>query len=379
MECEAVDMADKKTQMALSMIHSLGPVHWERLAKSLGGEENLLGASHQKLIDAGATKRIADGLSSFSDWEGVKKNFDALDRIGGRMLHIDNEEYPTQLKTLRDAPRVLFVLGEIKPEDQLSVGVVGTRRAGDYGNRISRKLSQQIAGLGVTIISGLALGVDGAAHTGALDANGRTLAVLGSGIDNIYPKGHKALAGQIAKQGAVISEFPPTRPPHAFNFPRRNRIIVGLSVAVLVIAMPQKSGAQITARYAVEQNKDVFVVPGPIDDPAFAGSIKWLKDGAKPVYDAMDVLENVLPDAARRMDIQTSFLNAIGKSKAPPDLPADQALVFKEIGAQPIHIDEISNAVDLTTGQVSTILLELEIKNLVVQLPGKLFRIQMEA
>jgi len=372
-------MADNKILMALSMISSMGPVHWKRLSQTLGGEENLIGASRKKLKEAGATDRIADQLSSFSNWDEVSKNLHALENVGGRIIHIDQDEYPRHLKKTRDAPRVLFVIGRIKPEDELSLAVVGTRKAGDYGQRIARKLSGQIAGSGVTIVSGLALGVDGEAHRGALGAKGRTIAVLGSGIDNIYPKEHRALGKQIAGQGAVISEFPPGRAPMAFNFPRRNRIIVGLSIAILVVAMPKKSGAGITARYAVDQNKDVFVVPGPIDDPVFAGSVKWLKDGAKPVYEAMDVLESILPEGARRMDAQTSLFDEVTKRMPKPDLSKNQASVFKELGSEPIHIDDISSSSGLTTELVSTILLELELKNLVIQMPGKLFRKKLEA
>lgn len=371
-------MADPRTKMALSMVYSMGPVHWRRLAGELGGEASLLEVSEERLLKSGATAKIAKDLSTFDQWEKVDESLDILDSINARIIHIDDPEYPEPLKKLRDAPMVLFVRGAIKPEDELALGIVGTRKPGDYGLRIAKKLSNQIAGSGVTIISGLALGIDGEAHRGALGAKGRTIAVLGSGIDKISPPSHNALGTKIIKSGAVISEFPPGTPPNPFNFPRRNRIIAGLSAGVLAVAVPAKSGAGITIKYAIDQNKDVFIVPGPIDDKNFTGSHKWIREGATAVFEAMDVLEKLVPDAARRMGRELN-LNANDSEPLPrPKLPPDLDAIFTLLGVDPVHIDNIAQDAHLTSKQVSTILLELELRGLAVQMPGNMYRINTE-
>ncbi len=366
---------DERSIIALCLVSGLGPVTWRKLSTVLGGVTQVLEVSEQELVQAGATARLAKSIRSFSDWEQVDQRLELLRQSGGRMLIFGQEGYPEPLTHLHDAPMVLFAQGEISPSDEVSVAIVGTRRPSGYGKRIARKLAFQIASSGVTVVSGLALGIDGEAHKGAIDARGRTIAVLGSGLDRLSPARHQELAGLVAQNGAVLTESLPGADPLPGNFPRRNRIVAGLSAAVLVVEMPDKSGAGITAKCAVDQNKDVLVVPGPIDNENFIGSHRWIRDGARPVFDAMDVLENVLPEAARRIGRQTSLLNEVSQGGASMKLPPDQARIFKEIGSDPIHIDTIASNSGLTIENVSTILLELELRNLIVQLPGKLFRL----
>ena len=365
---------DDRVLMALSLIPGLGPVTWRKLANEFGGTDRILSSSYEQLRQAGAPEKTAEAIRSFSRWDEVDEKLEKLEQIGGRIVAFEDDGYPTPLKQIHDSPMVLFVQGSLLPSDDLAVAMVGTRRASGYGKRIAHKLAFQIAGSGVTIVSGLALGIDTESSKGALDAKGRCIAVLGSGLDVISPSSNRGLAQKIASNGAVITEFPLGEPGYAGNFPRRNRIIAGLAAAVMVIEMPIKSGAQITARYALEQNKDLLVVPGPIDNDGFAGSHQKIREGARPVFDAVDVFESVLPEAARRMGMKEPLLVEVEKGGADCKLPPDQARVFKEIGSEPIHIDTIGRSMGLTIENVLTILLELELRELVIQLPGKMFR-----
>lgn len=370
---------DQRAWIALLLVKGIGPVMGRKLLDAFGHPENILAASAERLRAAGASKAAAQAVTSFDNWKEVDQNLATLERIGAHMVPLGSDAYPRHLAQIHDPPLVLFVKGDLSEQDDLAVAVVGTRRPGGYAKRIARKLSFQIASSGVTIVSGLALGIDGQAHQGAMDAKGRTIAVLGSGLDRISPDSHRPLARVIAQNGAVVSEFLPETEPRPSNFPRRNRVVAGLSASVLVIAMPAKSGAGITAKAAVDQNKDVLIVPGPIDDPDFAGSHRWIRQGARPVFDAMDVLEEVLPDAALRMGREGPLLVDAKSKQENIKLPADQATVYKELGSEPIHIDAIASGSGLTIEQVSTILLELELRNFIVQMPGKMFRLNQEA
>ena len=377
MRCETVN--DDRNIMALNLVSGLGPVTWAKLHDALGGPGEIIEAGIDRLRKSGVSEKVALNIFSFDKWDEVDRKLEILDRIGGRIITKGHLEYPKGLVGIHSAPFALYVLGQMEPGDELSVAIVGTRKPGGYGKRIARKLAFQIASSGVTVVSGLAMGIDGQAHKGALDAKGRTIAVLGSGLDTISPSRHADLALKVAENGAVVSEFPPGTVPIPGNFPRRNRLIAGLSTAVMVIEMPEKSGAGITAKYAVEQNKDVLVVPGPIDDPNYFGSHRLIRQGAKPIFETMDVLESVIPDAARKMGGTEPYLVEVSSTLAQRKLTPEKAHVLKEIGSEPIHIDQIAGGAGLTIENVSTILLELELENLVVQLPGKLFRINLEA
>ena len=360
--------------MALTRIPGLGPVTWRKLAGKLGGADKVLGVSRQRLIHEGASKKVASAIASFSDWEQVDQCLARLREIGGRIIGYGEPDYPANLVPLHDPPMALFVRGTLEPGDALSLAMVGTRKPGGYGKRIARKLAFQIASSGVTVVSGLALGIDTESHKGALDAGGRTLAVLGSGLDVPSPPSNRSLAEKIANNGAVISEFPPGTEPFPGNFPRRNRILAGLATAVMVVQMPGKSGAHITASFALEQGKDVLVVPGPIDDAGFAGSFRLLRDGALPVFEAMDALEAVLPQEALRAAREKPIVKKVSHGRTTVKLPADQGGVLELLTSDPIHLDEIVSRSGLTIEKVLTILLELELRNLIEQMPGKRFR-----
>jgi DNA processing protein len=365
---------DQQALMALSMVPFLGPVSWRKIAGNLGESEEILGASRQRLIQAGASKKVADSIRAFNDFKSVDQKLKVLESLGARMVPANSPEYPRPLLDLHDSPMVLFVLGEISPADEVALAMVGTRKAGGYGLRIARKLAFQIASSGITVVSGLAEGIDSQSHAGALDAKGRTIAVLGNGLEVSMRGTRGKLAEKIGKNGAVISEFPPGTPGHKGNFPRRNRLIAGLATALCVVEAPARSGASITVRFALEQGKDVLVVPGPIDDPGFEGSHRWLREGAKPALSAMDLIESVLPEAARRMPVEPALVGSPKSLKSPVKLPPEQARVLDAIGSEPVHVDAIAESAGLTIENVLTILTELELGNFVVQLPGKSFR-----
>ena len=283
-----------------------------------------------------------------------------------RRIDIESEEYPEALRNIYGPPRELFINGKILPQDRNAIAIVGTRWATHYGLEQCRKLAFDLAIRGVTIVSGMARGIDTAAHKGALKAGGRTIAVLGSGHNNIYPPENKKLYEEIANAGAVVSEFPPDTSPHRLNFPRRNRIISGLSRGVAVIEAAKRSGALITANFALEQGREVFAMPGNISSQKSSGTNALIKEGAKLVEDASDIigeLKYVMPLIKETTEI--AGRNAI--------LSPGEKTVFGILDETPKSMDEISNAINLPTEKASEILLKLELKRLIRALPGENF------
>lgn len=279
-----------------------------------------------------------------------------IENAGARLITQVDEDYPSLLRPLADAPPLLFVRGEITSDDALSIAIVGTRRASTYGKDAAAYFARELAANGVTIISGLAHGVDAAAHRAAMQARGRTLAVLGCGIDQIYPRDHTNLASEIAHHGAVISEFPIGTKPEAYNFPRRNRIISGLSLGVLVVEAPEKSGALITATAAAEQGREVFAVPGNIFNPMGMGANRLIQDGAKLVTTVDDVLEELnLAQVAHETRKTTDQI-------APES--DDERLIIALLGTDPLHVDEITRNSSMPVAKVTSTLTILELKGL---------------
>jgi len=284
------------------------------------------------------------------------------------LLCFNDPAYPDRLRHICDPPPLLYVKGGLAPEDLNSISIVGTRRATHYGKTAAVKLAGDLARLGVTIISGLAYGIDAAAHKGALDAGGRTLAVLGCGVDVVYPRSNEKLYEQIPASGAVISELPMGTQPDPGFFPMRNRIVSGISLGTLVIEAPLKSGALITARYALEHGREVFAVPGSIFSPYNEGCHKLLKDGAKLVENVYDIIAEV----ERNIE-----------GNAPPDqepatpkeipLKPDEKKIFNFLSMVPAHIDMIGEECGLSASQTAAALMVLEIKGLAQQLSGKMF------
>lgn len=282
-------------------------------------------------------------------------------------IDIVSETYPENLKHIFDPPQRLFMKGGIEPSDQNAVAIVGTRRPTLYGTQTCEKLSYELAGRGITIISGMARGIDSAAHRGAIRAGGRTIAVLGSGHNHVYPPENRRLYEEISAHGAVISEYPLDAPPLKTHFPRRNRIISGLSRGVLVVEAAERSGALITARFALEQGRDVFAVPGNVGSATSTGTNRLIKEGAKLVETAGDILDEL------KYIISFKDESGTGSGDRAIQLTSEERAIFDILDETPCAIDEISRIADLPVYRVSETLLRLELKKLVRTLPGAHF------
>jgi DNA processing protein len=295
-----------------------------------------------------------------------------------RRITIDDAEYPENLKNIHSPPNVLYVNGSLSASDKTAVALVGSRRASQYGLETSERLAYELALRGVTVVSGMARGIDSAAHRGALKAKGRTIAVMGSGHDHVYPPENEKLYKDIARSGAVVTEFEDATEPLAENFPRRNRIISGLSLGVVVVEAARNSGALITANFAAEQGRDVFAVPGKISSNTSSGTNCLIKDGARLVQSADDIMEELsltemtpLEGAAR--EDKEEKIARMTKAYIYNSLTDDEKRIYKILSDEPLYIDDILNMSRLERRKMSKALLSLELKRLVTELPGKQF------
>lgn len=286
--------------------------------------------------------------------------WDRIHAQGITVLTWEDEGYPHRLKEIGQSPPVLYVRGELLPEDEWAIAIVGTRRVTHYGRQVAEEVAAAMAHNGITVVSGLARGVDAVAHQGALNAGGRTIAVLGNGVDRIYPPEHRRLAERIIDCGALISDYAPGTPPEGINFPPRNRIISGLSLGVVVVEAGERSGALITSGFAAEQGREVFAVPGNITAPQSKGANRLIQQGAHPLLSPQDVLE-------------TLNLTQISEHRAARSvLPADatEALLLEMMSQEPIHVDEIHNKTEMPIEKVSSTLALMELKGMVRQVGG---------
>ena len=355
--------------IALNMLPTMGPVRLRNLLSVFGTPEQVLAAKREQLRKVeGVGNEVAEQISN---WESIVDLPAELQRIrdfGAAVITQNAPEYPKSLREIHSPPIVLYVWGEIQPRDHHAIGVIGARRTTHYGMESAKKLSYQIAYAGLTVVSGLARGIDTAAHQGAIAAKGRTIAVIGSGLLEIYPPENRALAEKIHNgNGAVVSEFSMQIQPDRQTFPMRNRIISGWSHGILVVEAGLNSGALITASQAIEQGRSVYAVPGHINAPSAMGSNRLIQQGAKLVMSASDILDDLevlLPEARPSPDAAARPL---------PELSSDERRVYDAIEAAETPIDEIAAKCDLPSGTVSSTLLRLELKRLVKQWPGKYF------
>jgi len=324
-------------------------VAWEAGTAELARVPGLPQAAAQALIE---TRSRLDPEQEFAE----------LGRRGIKVLVVADPHYPANLKRIYDPPPVIYYRGEIKPEDDQAVAIVGSRRATAYGKTVAHRLGADLAESGVTVVSGMARGIDTQAHLGALDAGGRTIAVLGSGLDNIYPPENAGLMHRIEAAGAVLSEFALGTPPDAGNFPVRNRVISGLSLGTVVVEAGENSGALITCDFALEQGRDVYAVPGPVTSPASRGCHRLLKEGAKLVETVVDILEEY--------NIQPLFA---GESRGTPAVSKEERSLLELLTAIPRHLDELIADTGQTAAEVTAALTFLELKGLIRQLPGKFY------
>lgn len=302
----------------------------------------------------------------------VEAELDLVDRKGYHIVTLTDSNYPQLLRQIPDPPPFLYVSGRLD-RSPLKIAVVGSRNATGYGITTTKSLSANLASLGITIVSGMARGIDTAAHQGALAAGGKTIAVLGSGLQNIYPAENTTLFQRISEQGAVVSEFPLFTKPEAHNFPIRNRIISGMSLGTVVVEATRKSGSLITARLAAEQNREVFAVPGSIQSFKSIGAHTLIKQGAKLVENAQDIIEEITP--------MIQYRESAGNTRSDPDednlalLTAEELQVYDALGPYPVHIDDLARTISMGPGRLSSILLKLELNGLVQQSPGKFFTV----
>jgi DNA processing protein len=335
-------------------------------------------ASLTELESCGVPARVAQAIFAQAAVKDAEKEVEKAVTAGCELVAFDSKDYPPLLKQIPDAPLLLYVRGDAKVLSQYAVAIVGTRRPSAYGSSVAHRLAHDLALRQLVVVSGLARGIDSAAHHGALEGQGKTVAVLGSGIDVIYPRENKRLAEEIAKSGAVISEFPPGTGPTPENFPIRNRIISGLSLGVVVVEAAEYSGSLITARLALEQNREVFAVPGNITSAQSFGPNHLIKQGAKLVDQWMDVIEEFPAEVRMQLlpPAETPEDEPIGAQATlfAASLPPEQKAVFEVLRAdQVLFVDDIASAANVPHPRVLAALLQLEMNGLIRQLPGKNF------
>ena len=319
-----------------------------------------------------AVPGLGDKLAAVRQGAVFAQECERLEANWARLVTFGDATYPDLLRWLPDPPPVLYVRGELLPEDKLALAVVGSRRPSRYGQSMARRFGAELAAHGFTVVSGLARGIDSLAHQGALQAGGRTLAVLGCGVNRIYPAEHRCLYDAICGQGAVVSEFSFDTKPDRWNFPRRNRIISGLSLGVVVVEASDRSGSLHTAHHAVEQGREVFAVPGRIDVESSLGTHRLIQGGAKLVAGVNDILDE-LPEAVRTSALQHAAAQAAAEEETPVDLSPQEAQVLDLLSGEESHIEAVIHASQLPAHVVASILATLELRGVVRQFPGKFF------
>ena len=354
-----MEQEEKLAWVGLSMVKGIGPARFRALLKHFGSAVAAWSAPASTL-EALLPPKVAHAFLQLRSQTNLAALWENWRKRGIAVLTWEDEAYPRRLKMLDHAPPVLYMRGEIMPEDDWAVAVVGTRKITAYGRKVASDVAKLLAESGVTVVSGLARGVDGVAHRTAIQAGGRTIAVLGSGVDVIYPPEHRKLAAEIITNGALLSEYPPGTRPDAANFPPRNRIISGISAAVVIVEAGEKSGALITASFAAEQGRDVFAVPGNIYAAQSRGTNWLIQQGARPLTSPTNVLEAL--DAALLPQ----------KQEARRTLPANQTekLLLAALGDKPMHVDDLSAAVGLPVSETTAALTLMELKGMVQSLGG---------
>lgn len=349
-------MSSRKYWLGFSLVPEIGSRRLAILLHSFGNLEHAWNASETELAAAGLDRIPLQNLLNIRKTIDLDKEQEKIERCGAWFVTQAEDDYPQLLKSLPDAPPLLYIRGTLIPQDSRAIAVVGTRKSSVYGRDATHMLCSELARNNVTVVSGLALGIDTAAHRAALQGGGRTLAVLGCGIDRIYPNENQKLAEEIDQRGALISEFPIGTPPEGRNFPRRNRVISGLSLGVLVVEAPEKSGAILTANVAAEQGREIFAVPGSIFNASSRGTNRLIQDGAKLVLTAKDVLDEFnLAHGVMQTRISTERI-------APANPTEERILDF--LSADPIHIDDLARLSGIPISTLSSTLTILELKGL---------------
>jgi len=363
---------DPRPWIALNSVTGVGKVFYKRLINRFGSPEEVFGAPEVELMRIeGARAAAVKAIKAFDGWGKASAEADKAAKAGASIVTYADSEYPPNLKDIHDPPPYLYVRGNLMAEDKVSVAVVGSRLATTYGRQITRRIARDLAGKGVTIVSGGARGIDTEAHRGALAAKGRTIAVLGCGIDVVYPSENAELFGLIAGGGAVVTEYPMGAPPEPNNFPPRNRIISGISIGVVVIEAAGDSGSLITASYSLEQGREVYAVPGSVVSPTSRGTNSLIKRGAKLVEGSQDILIDLFPALKgylREMEAEDSPVPSMDYNLDP-----EEKTLFECISCNPVHIDTLVSKSGLGAATALSLLLGMELKGAVRQLSGMRF------
>lgn len=356
--------------LALRSVRGVGNVTFRELLAHFGSPQMVLRASLSELTAAGAHAEVARAISTFDQWRVVDMELQKITKTGVRLVTRADADYPENLTHLHDPPPFLYVRGSLIPGDRLAIAIVGSRFASAYGRGVARDLARGLTEKGITVVSGLARGIDAEAHRATIEAKGRTLAVLGSGLNVIYPNEHRLLAMEVSEHGALLSEFPLGSKPDAVHFPFRNRVISGLTLGTVVVEAAENSGSLITARFALEQNREVFAVPGAITSIRSRGPHKLIKDGAKLVENIEDILQEIapalIPTTSTRI-AQTTF-----------PLEPHEVLLIGIFENDPLPVDTLIAKSGLTPARVLEVLLGLELKGVITQLPGTHFALTGE-
>ena len=360
--------ADWGDWIALRLVRGVGNVTYRQLLDRFASPRDILRTSPAMLTETGTSGRVAREIAAFDQWQEVEAELEKLARLNARLVTQTDAEYPERLRQIHDPPPFLYIRGQVEPQDGLAIALVGARTASPYGRKMARELAQELAGCGVCVVSGLARGIDSEAHQASLETGGRTIAVLGSGLDVVYPREHIALAEQIAASGAVVSEFSLGSQPEAGNFPYRNRVISGISLGTVVVEATEKSGSLITAQCALDQNREVFAVPGPVTASRSRGPHRLIKAGAKLVESIDDILSEIAPALARTDRVEK---NDPGVPVVP--LEPDEEMVLQLFPEEAVHVDTLITGSGLEPARVLEVLLGLELKGVVTQLPGMYF------
>ena len=359
---------DIKYWVGFSKVPGIGRVKFGSLENYFGRLENAWAATSTELKQAGMDRASVRHITDYRTKISLDEEMEKMERFNVSVYTCHDSAYPGRLKEIYDYPPVIYVRGSLIPEDEWSVAVVGTRRATVYGRQVAEEISADLVRNNITVVSGLAKGIDSVAHLSALEAGGRTLAIFASGLDTVYPAENADLARRIIENGALITEYPLGTKPRADNFPRRNRIMSGISLGVLVIEAGESSGAIITANIALEQNREVFAIPGSILSPVSKGTNQLIQDGAKLVRSYWDVLEELnLTAVAQQIEMKVTI---------PPS--DTEALLLGKLGAEPTHIDEVCRLSGLPASTVSSTLAMMELKGQVKQVGGMNYSLARE-
>jgi len=367
----ADDPREQRALIGLSLVNGVGASRIRALLAQFGSATAVMNAPRTALIRVnGVGPQTAAAITQFDDYAAVDTQLERAAQLGATLIMPWDNRFPTRLRQIYDPPALLWMRGTLTPADDRALAIVGTRRCTDYGKRQAHRFAQALVQAGFTVVSGLAYGIDGAAHRGALDAGGRTLAVLGSGVNRIYPSKHKRLAQSIIEQGAVLSEYPLDAPPDASNFPERNRIVSGTTLGTLVVESHREGGALITARMAVEQNREVFAVPGDVGRKAAVGTNRLIQRGhAKLALDVDDILDELGMEPA----VPDATGEAPDEASTPTSLNAVEQRLYEALDSDPVHIDTLCADTEIDPSTALVYLLSLEFKGLVRQMAGKQF------